>query len=259
MEENSPIYYKSHLQGEADRVQRMAIKKALEETDKCLSEYCSLEASHNGRYINSDLFKEIFSEFSMSKESRKEFDLSVHNSSAWLAQTLFEKKIEDSSVKGCIFLTGVPGAGKTIFIQSLFDEGKIPDGFIVFEGSICNVDKTREKMQMLKDKGIEIHVIIINANIELAVSNVMQRETDCGRGATAVSLAQIASRIKPSMLTLNEMFDISEIGLYTKLGDNNNVIIEEGIDAIKRLPDYSYDELLNYIKSLINQKEGMVL
>ena len=259
MKDINPILYKDTLKGEAAIVQKIARVRAFNKTKKCIEMYCAMEKSHGGLYINSDLFKEIFPEFSRNKETRKKFDLAVHNSSAWLAQKLFEGKIKDPSVKECIFLTGVPGAGKSFYIQSLFEEHKISDGTIIFEGSLCNLEAAIAKFKMLEERGIKIRIQIIHADPVLIYQNVLQRENENGRGATLATLAYITSELRGAVTKLNELFDISEIGLFSKVGNNDNVTLYEGEEAIKMLPICTRAEARATYEAIIAANEGMAL
>ena len=255
--ESGPIYYKSNLEGDRDEVQRAAIIRALTHTEECLQAYCALEQSHGGRYINADLMKEIFPEYSESLESRTRYDLSVHNSCAWLAQELYNRQIKSDKVEECIFVTGMPGAGKSFFVQSLFANGEIKDNQIVFEGSLCNLKASKEKMQQLVDMGKKIQIIVINPSLRLAFSNVVNRQQEVGRGATLVSMAKIASEIGPAIETLDSEFPIEGIGVYSKLEDNDRVDLSVGIEAVKSLLRCDYEVTLAFLKGLDIEMRGM--
>ena len=255
---DSPILFKTTLKDDRNEVQISAINRALNSTDDCISEYCALEQSHNGRYINADLFKEIFPEYRESIESRGRYDLSVHNSCAWLAQELFNRRIKDPNVRGCIFVTGVPGAGKSFFIQSLFNDGEVPEDYIVFEGSLCNVEASKAKMQQLVDAGKEIELIVLNSDIKLAYENMKNRQQEVGRGATFNSMAMIASKLKGSIEALNDAFPIHGIGVYTKTVSNDNITLSTGIQAVREMLNYDFNSLISYLKELDLGTKGMV-
>ena len=256
--ESGPILYKTTLDGDRDEVQRIAIQRALTQTDECLKAYCALEQSHGGAYINADLMKEIFPEYRKSPETRSRYDLSVHNSCAWLAQELYNRQIQSDKVKGCIFVTGIPGAGKSFLVQSLFASGEIPEDHIVFEGSLCNVNASKAKMQQLVDMGKKIQVVVINPDLRLAFENVMSRQQEVGRGATLVSMAKIASGLKPALEVLDSLFSIEGIGVYTKRNNNDNVDISLGIEAVRQLLTCDYETVLSFLKGLDAEMRGMV-
>ena len=255
----NPIIYKTTLTGEADEVQKIVMQRAFEHRDECIAAYCALPQSHGGTYINSDLFKEIFPEYSASNETRTKYDLAVHNSCAWLAQELFDMRAQDPEVKGCIFVTGVPGVGKSFFIQSLYEEGSIPEGYIVFEGNLCNLEASKAKFQKLQDNGKEIDIIVLSSDIKLAYENMLKRQQEIGRGATLFTMASIASKIKAAIVMLSKLFKIRDIGVYTKVGDNNNVVIQHGADAVKGIFDYNYEDAQSYLKSLASEEKGVVM
>ena len=96
------------------------IKSAEENTEKHISDYLELELSYNGSYICADLFKETFKEYSNSIEARMKYAEIIHNSAAVLSDELFHRMASSREMKKCIFLSGVPGAGKSFLIQSLY-------------------------------------------------------------------------------------------------------------------------------------------
>ena len=84
--------------------------------------------SFAGRYVCSDLFKETFPEFAASNEARGRYNNPLHNSAAVLASEQFRRMVQDPADPGrntVIFLTGVPGAGKT---TAVLDNEELPAG-----------------------------------------------------------------------------------------------------------------------------------
>ena len=65
---------------EQSEMEDQFINRAVEETDICIERYLALPSSMNGHYINSDLFKEVFPEYSESIETRKKYAEVVHKS-----------------------------------------------------------------------------------------------------------------------------------------------------------------------------------
>lgn len=103
---------------------------------------CLLDSrSFQGRYVNSDLMKEMYPEYSASREHRDRYNLPAHNAAALLAAGQFRATIADDSVlerTNALFLTGVPGADKTTAV--LANRDQFPqDARILYEGQLSQV------------------------------------------------------------------------------------------------------------------------
>ncbi len=106
-----------HSYPEVDRMeaQERAADAVERDPEPFLGAYQKLPASHDGRYICSDLFKETFPEFAASPEGRARYNNPLHNSAAALAAEQLQRQIrksEPAEQDTVIFLTGVPGAGR---------------------------------------------------------------------------------------------------------------------------------------------------
>ena len=108
--------------------------------ERFLTAYRLDSRSFQGRYVNSDLMKEMFPEYSASREHRNRYNLPVHNAAAVLAAAQFRAAIADDSVPertNALFLTGVPGAGKTTAV--LANRDQFPqDARIFYEGQLAD-------------------------------------------------------------------------------------------------------------------------
>jgi hypothetical protein len=85
--------------------------------------------------------KEMFPEYSASKEHRNRYNLPVHNAAAVLASAQFRLTIADDSDPERInayFLTGVPGAGKTTSVLANGNEFP-PHARIIYEGQLADL------------------------------------------------------------------------------------------------------------------------
>jgi len=118
--------------------------------------------SLGGRYVCSDLFKETFPEFSTSNESRARFNNPLHNSAAVLAAAQLSRVIQDNSDPGrdkVIFLTGVPGAGKTSAVLTTKDGVSTaeidPDVRAIYEGQLAKPAAAIAKIQEVIDAGLQ--------------------------------------------------------------------------------------------------------
>ena len=122
---------------EADRNEvQERIASAIEaDPEPFFSRYLADPQSFEGRYVCSDLFKETFPEFAASNEARGRYNNPLHNSAAVLASEQFWRMVQDPAYPerdAVIFLTGVPGAGKT---TAVLDNDELPAGVrLIYEG-----------------------------------------------------------------------------------------------------------------------------
>ena len=109
------IHRQQFADPERDRVQDEAIASAMGRTKKHIKRYCDDPRSFGGRYVAADLFKETFDQYAESKESRNLYNLPVHNAAAVLSAEQLRRLLAegDPTRSRVVFLTGIPGAGKT--------------------------------------------------------------------------------------------------------------------------------------------------
>lgn len=174
-------------------VQDQAIKSAVTQTEKHLSDYKKKAETFNGTYICADTFKETFADFNLSKMTRCIFNNVVHNSAATLANEQFCRVIDSAEPgKEVIFITGIPGAGKSSTIESFrLEEGLNKNICAVFEGQVANSDSVIEKIQKCLNKDLNVSVFVIDTPSEIALINTFKRFEEYGRGASTHIMAHI--------------------------------------------------------------------
>ena len=232
-----------NLSEEDRKIEQYFIDEACEKTEEYLQKYKNMPQSFGGRYICADLFKETFDIYSVNSETRNLYASSIHNSAAVLSNELFQRMAIDPAISKCIFLTGIPGAGKSFFVQSLIVNGELPKDTMVFEGDINALETIKQKMQKVLDNHKKIYVIVLNPTLELAYRNMMERLHEIGRGASMHTMARIASGLKNSLKDLYSFFNGNiQIGIYNKFS-NADIVIQEGIENINTLEDRSYEEI----------------
>lgn len=245
------------LDDELSRMEEYFINDAYTNFERHIEEYISLEPSINGQYVCSDLFKETFNEYSYSKETRGRYNTIVHNSASALAGLYFERLAKDPKIKKCVIITGVPGAGKTFFIQSLALSNQFGSDTMIFEGDVTG-NHMIDKINLLKENGKELLLIVINPTLELAQRNVIERFYTIGRGATPELMARIISRIPEGVKRLHDMFDI-ELGIFNKTS-NHDVTYSIGIEHIDELnhgtEEQVLEELLMYRDEILSELRG---
>ena len=177
---------------ELQEIEELFIKEAEENTDEYLKKYQELPASFGGNYICSDLFKETFYIYSQSPQSRKKYARIIHNSAAVLANEMFQIKVNNPEIKKCIFVSGVPGAGKSFLIQSLLLASEINRDTMIYEGDITT-ETIYDKLNKVTEKEMEVYIIIVNPTLELAEENVITRTNGAREAIQAISNSDIES------------------------------------------------------------------
>ena len=228
-------------------VQDFIIKDAEDNEELHIKNYNELESSFNGRYVCADLMKETYPIYTESIDTRKKYSEVIHNSCACLAAEAFERQAKDENVKKCIFLTGVPGAGKSYLIQSIIFSGLLGTDIMVYEGDVTT-PSIKEKMQLIKDLDKDIMVLVVNPTLELAQSNAIRRHFEIGRGASSQTMARIMSKLPNAIRELVNEFDIS-LGIYNKT-TNYDIFNTVGVEHIDSLEHGTYDEILNNLLQL---------
>lgn len=151
-------------------------------TDALLKKYITLPESRNGKYINSDLMKMVYPFYALSKNNRRKFNMSITNTAAVLTNEAFTRALQSEDVKRCIFVVGPYGAGKSFFVQSLFEnaEPELLDGSIVYEGSITP-PAFEEKIKLAIENGVTPDIFALYPTLELSMRNIRERAKRIGR------------------------------------------------------------------------------
>lgn len=194
---------------ELQKAQEEIIKIAITRTDELLEKYKKLPSSRGGSYINSDLMKMIFEIYAKSQENRGKYNLAVTNSAACLTNELYMRTLNDKNVTRCIYVVGPYGAGKSFFIQSLYEAHAIPKDTIVYEGSIT-APAFGEKVERAIKSNIKPELVILNPTLELSLRNIRQREIETGRSVIKSEVvekyADLYSNIEKLFLHLRTHF-----------------------------------------------------
>lgn len=187
------------------RVQAEAIASAETWTERHIARYRGLDGAFGGRYIGADLFKETFADYAASRESRGRFNNAVHNASAVLSAELFRRVLaEDDGRTRAMFLTGIPGAGKTTSV--LVQGGLAPDTRLVFEGQMWRPESTLPKLQQALDAGLEPVLVVVHPRPEYALRNTFKRFNELGRGASIATMASIQGGLPDGLAAVREHF-----------------------------------------------------
>ena len=222
--------------------------------------YLAHPQSFGGRYVCSDLVKETFPEFSASPEARGRYNNPVHNSAAVLASEQFRRMVADLEAPReqdtVIFLTGVPGAGKTTAILS--NDQLDPNVRVVYEGQLARPATVLPKIQQVLDAGMKPVIIAVHTPAEVALENTLRRFTREGRGASVEAMASIQGELPRGLWAIHEQFgEKVELQLFDRRGGMDTVVEWEGWEHLSQLEsEGSYEQLKLRLYALLDRHEA---
>jgi hypothetical protein len=188
-------------------VQEFVARAVESNPEPFIARYVSNPLAHNGRYINADLFKETISVYALSNESRNRYNGAVHNSAAVLSSELFRRMLNGEIGQGrdsVIFLTGIPGAGKT---TSVLRSGALPENVhVIFEGQLARPEASIKKFEAVIRAGLKPVIVAVHATPENALPNTLKRFNHVGRGASISVMADIQGGLADGLSTLYNRF-----------------------------------------------------
>ena len=203
-----PVIRRKFSQPDRAAIQEQVCQAVEADPERFLTAYRLDSRSFQGRYVNSDLMKEMFPEYSASKEHRNRYNLPLHNAAAVLAAAQFRSAIADDSVPeriNALFLTGVPGAGKTTAV--LANGNQFPqDARIVYEGQLSDPVHAIPKFEAALGSGLDVEIVAIHVLPEQALANTILRFEREGRGATIEALARIQGYLPGGLKQIQARF-----------------------------------------------------
>jgi hypothetical protein len=237
-------------------VQESVARAVESDPEPFIAQYINNPLSHNGRYINADLFKETFSQYRESEETRNKFNGAVHNSAAVLSAELFRRVVADTRDlrrNTAIFLTGIPGAGKT---TSVFKgEGLAPHFQLIFEGQMAKPESAIPKIQQALDARLKPVILAVHATPENALENTIKRFNHIGRGASIAIMSEIQGNLPDGLEAIRQRFgdlvsleiiDVRNRAKTRNLSgwDNVNTLRSEGsVNEITQKLKYKLEQL----------------
>lgn len=187
-------------------LQDRIIRAVERDPQRFLDQYVLEPRSFQGRFITSDLVKEIFPEYAASRETRNRYNVVVHNSAAALASAQYRSVLNapnDHDRNVVTFVTGVPGAGKSTLV---LEHGNVaPDQRLIYEGQLADATAL-SKIEMAVKAGFETRVHAVHANPLTALHQTINRVQQVGRGASIEAMASIQGTLYNAMRAIQTHF-----------------------------------------------------
>ncbi|MDM0036826.1 zeta toxin family protein [Variovorax sp. J22P271] len=199
------------------QVQEEVIRAVEANPEPFIERYKAHPDNFGGRYVCADNFKDTFDQFRASPDARNRYNTPVHNAAAVLSSELYRRMLRDDSDPGrneVIFLTGVPGAGKT---SKVLSAGVPPRTRVVFEGQLNRPEPSMEKMQAAIDAGLRPTIVAVQVTPEVALGRTFKRFEEYGRGASIAVMADIQGGLPEGLRKIHDRF-----------GDSVGLIIHDG-------------------------------
>ncbi|KAG0298479.1 hypothetical protein BGZ96_011406 [Linnemannia gamsii] len=238
------------------QVQEDAIRAAKAAPEKFINAYRNDARSFEGRYVNSDLFKEIFAVYAASWESRRRYHNPIHRTAAALATALFVENLQtprESERTTVYFLTGSPGSGKTSMVLKTAELPK--DVVMLFEGQMANFDVSRDKIQKVLDAGYQPKIIVVHARVEDAFDKTVQRFNEIGRGSSIHTISSIVGGLPDSLQQLHNLFGPSLSLDIVDVRDRANPVQWQGFENIDILrSEGNYDSIKQRLQARVRQQ-----
>lgn len=201
------IAQRSFAQVERAQAQDRAVSAAVSNHDAIFTAYANDPRSFGGRYVCADLFKERFDDYAASPVSRYLNNTPVHNTAAVLASEWLQRVIEDPREPRrdqVVFLTGIPGAGKTGFVNQ---SDELPYNLrAIYEGQLAKPQTALPKIARALDLGLAVTIAAVRAEPEFALRNTLTRFNEIGRGASINVMADIGSGLVSGLARIHAEF-----------------------------------------------------
>ena len=236
---------------ELEEIQNLAVEFAKSSTEFLLESYNDHPDTMGGRYICSDTFKELFPYFE-AKENRALVNDAIHNSSAVLAATQFEEvlKRDEPNKTKAIFITGIPGAGKTTSVKNFMTDDKVK---LIFEGQLANPAPTIPKIEQCLQNRLDVTIAAVHIEPEKALANTFKRFNEYGRGGSIEVMSSIQGNLPSGLKKLKEHFgDKINIIAIDRNSDRNKILTDEK-EIYKLISIGSKEEIFKRLKVKLDQ------
>lgn len=240
---------------ELRRVQDAAVSLAQKSTDAVLAGYAARPDTFQGRYICADTMKEQMPRFAESPESRSRFNGAVHNSAAVLSSEQFTRLVQRGPQAGqdnVIFITGIPGAGKS---STVHQQGMRPDVAIIFEGQMSRPEPSMAKIEQALNAGFKVGVVAVHTPPEVALQRTNFRFNDPtnGRGASLAVMSEIQGNLPAGLAAIRARFG-EQIGLLIVDNGHERSRLHEGWQHVKLLErEGTHEHIRNRLQAALDQ------
>jgi hypothetical protein len=171
----------------ADRATESRFAQQLEsDVSKAMAEYAQLEGSDNGKILNTDLARELSSEYRADRTR----SAAVHEPASWLVKEMYAKRLAEPLKPGeepvVIMSAGGTGAGKTTGLQKLQEANPLLDrAQIIYDTNMNGLESSAKKIDQALSAGKSVAVVYTYRDpVKALVEGALTRAEGSGKGRT---------------------------------------------------------------------------
>ena len=169
-----------------------------------------------------------------------------------MAATQFEEvlKRDEPNKTKAIFITGIPGAGKTTSVKNFMTDDKVK---LIFEGQLANPAPTIPKIEQCLQKNLDVTIAAVHIEPEKALDNTFKRFNEYGRGGSIEVMSSIQGNLPSGLKKLKEHFgDKINIIAIDRNSDKNKILTDEK-EIYKLISIGSKEEIFKRLKVKLDQ------
>lgn len=182
-----------NLLPEQRAVEESAARMVIEDLDGTIARYGKLDGAYGGRYLNTDLARELVPEYAASKASRALHSASVHEPMSFLVKKMYERRLampRDPKRNFEVFFTaGGTGSGKTTGLKTyaaLYKRAMNAD--MIYDTNLNTLGSSMQKISQALRSGRDATVMFVYRDpVTAFVEGTLPRAVRQGR---AVPLAE---------------------------------------------------------------------
>lgn len=190
------------LTAEQQEVEAAVRRRLQDQLDEFVEAYKTLSGTQGGKYISSDLAKELFEEY---QRNRTLMTRAVHNTSSALAEEVYRRLVREqgsNSVADVALVTGPPGAGKTTAFQRLSVESAVK-----YECNMSDRDRAVSRIQEALANGHAVLIYIVYAKPEVCLRRVIERAQREGRVVDIQYIAETFALLRQTLEYIEQQYN----------------------------------------------------